>query len=89
LLGFRPRAWPPWRGRKQRSSASERLHFCIVANARRLRKLNVNSDHTATLTCENGNGNAVYRNGIEYPDFSLPEITLYFTSKVILLPSEY
>jgi hypothetical protein len=51
--------------------------------------LNFNPDHMATLTRENGNGNAVYRKAIEYTDFLLPEITLYFTNKVILLPSEY
>jgi hypothetical protein len=52
-------------------------------------KLTVNSDHTATLTCEDGNGNAVYSKAIEYTDFPLPEVELYFTSNTILLPSEY
>jgi hypothetical protein len=52
-------------------------------------KLKVNSDHTATLTCEDGNGRAVYSKTIEYTDFPLPEIALYFTNKTILLPSEY
>jgi hypothetical protein len=35
-----------------------------------------------------GNGKAVYRKAIEHTDFPLPEITLYFTNKLILLPSE-
>ncbi|MGP0092330.1 MAG: DUF6876 family protein [Xanthobacteraceae bacterium] len=52
-------------------------------------KLQVNPDHTATLTCEDGNGKAVYCKAIEYTDFPLPEIALYFTNSVILLPSEY
>jgi hypothetical protein len=51
-------------------------------------KLNVNSDHTATLTGEDGNGKAVYCKAIEYTDFPLPEIALYCTNNVILLPSE-
>jgi Family of unknown function (DUF6876) len=45
--------------------------------------------HTATLTCEDGNGKAVYSKAIEYTDFPLPEIALYFTNSTILLPSEY
>jgi hypothetical protein len=52
-------------------------------------KLTVNPDHTATLACEDGNGNAVYSRSIEYTDFPLPEIALYFTGNTILLPSEY
>ena|ERR1700730_12020120 len=52
-------------------------------------KLQVNPDHTATLSCEDGNGKAVYSKAIEYTDFPLPEIALYFTNSVILLPSEY
>jgi hypothetical protein len=48
----------------------------------------VNTDHTAMLICEDGNGDAVYRKAIEHTDFPLPEITLYFTYDLILLPSE-
>jgi hypothetical protein len=46
-------------------------------------------DHTATLTCEDGNGNVVFPKAIPYTDFPLEEITFYFTDNVILLPSEY
>jgi hypothetical protein len=52
-------------------------------------KLKVNDDRTATLTCEDGNDKTVYSKAIEFTDFSLPEITLYFTANTILLPSEY
>ena len=45
--------------------------------------------HTATLTCEDGNGGVVFTKAIEYTDFPLGEITLYFINKTILLPSEY
>lgn len=51
--------------------------------------LNVALDHTATLTCEDGNGRIVVGKAIEYTDFPLPEITLWCTDNVILLPSEY
>jgi hypothetical protein len=44
-----------------------------AALRKKLWKLNVNPDHTATLTCEDGNSNAVYQKAIEYTDFPLPE----------------
>ena len=34
-------------------------------------------------------GGVVFTKAIEYTDFSLAEITLYFMNKTILLPSEY
>jgi hypothetical protein len=52
-------------------------------------KLKVNDDRTAMLTCEDGNDKAVYSKAIEFTDFPLPEIALYFTANTILLPSEY
>ena len=61
----------------------------VAGEVFQLWKLTVNADHTATLSCEDGNGNAVYSKAIPYTDFPLPEIVLYFTDGVILLPSEY
>lgn len=52
-------------------------------------KLTVHADHTATLVCEDRNGNAVYSKAIPYTDFPLPEIALLFTDGLILLPGEY
>jgi len=52
-------------------------------------KLTVNADHTATLTCDDGNDNIVYSKEIEYTDFPLDEIRLYYAGKTILLPSEH
>ena len=49
----------------------------------------MNDDRTAVLTCDDGNGKVVYRKAIEFTDFPLPEIALYFTTNTILLPSEY
>jgi hypothetical protein len=51
-------------------------------------KLKVGTSQTATLTCEDGNGKAVYSKAIKHTDFPLPEIALYSTNNVILLPSE-
>lgn len=61
----------------------------VAAEAFQLWKLMVRPDATGTLTCEDGNGNAVYTQELAFTDFPLDEITLYFTSDVIMLPSEY
>ena len=52
-------------------------------------KLNVRSDMTADLTCEDGNDNVVYTKKIPFTDFPLEGITFWFTDNTILLPSEY
>jgi hypothetical protein len=68
---------------------AQRYEKSVAAEEFQLWKLKVNSDHTAMLTCEDGNGKNVYSKPIEYTDFPLPEIALYFTNNTILLPSEY
>jgi hypothetical protein len=52
-------------------------------------RLTVREDRSGTVTCDDGNGKEVYRQEIPYTDFPLPEITLYFTDNVIMLPGEY
>jgi hypothetical protein len=61
----------------------------IAAEEFQLWKLQVNSDTTARLTCEDGNGNMVMAKRIGFTDFPLDEISFYFTNNVLLLPSEY
>ena len=61
----------------------------VAAESFQFWKLKVNPDHSAILTCEDGNGNVVYRNDLNFTDFPLDEVTLYFTNNVLLLPSEY
>ncbi|MCK1281783.1 hypothetical protein IVB46_41870 [Bradyrhizobium sp. 61] len=51
-------------------------------------KLDVETNR-AMLSCGNGNGTQVYAKKIAFTDFPAPGITLWFTDKVILLPSEY
>ena len=51
-------------------------------------KLVVRPDRTATLTCEDGNYNVVYAQQLEFTDFPLDEVTLWFENNVIYLPSE-
>ena len=50
--------------------------------------LEVRPDHTATLTCGDGNDNVVYTKQLTFTDFPLESITLYFENNVIYLPSE-
>ena len=49
----------------------------------------VNADHTATLTCEDGNDNPVYSKALEFTNFPPEGITLWFANNVIYLPSEH
>jgi hypothetical protein len=62
---------------------------CVAAVRFQVWKLAVNADQTGVLTCDDGNGNVVYAKQIEYTDFPLDGITLYFTNNTILLPREY
>lgn len=51
-------------------------------------KLSVRPDQTATLTCKDGNYRKVYTQQLEYTDFPVPEIVLWFENNTIYLPSE-
>jgi hypothetical protein len=61
----------------------------IAAEGFQVWKLAVNADQTGVLTCDDGNGNVVFSKPIEYTDFPIDGITLYFTNNTILLPREY
>ena len=45
--------------------------------------------HTGVLTCDDGNGNVVHREELEFTDFPEPGITLWLSGNVIMLPGEY
>jgi hypothetical protein len=68
---------------------AQRYKKSVGAEKFQLWKLTVKQDHTATLTCDDGNGNVVYSKRIPFTDFPLEEMAFYFTNKTILLPSEY
>ena len=51
--------------------------------------LTVDPDRSATLSFDDGKSNIVFTKKIEYTDFPLDQITLYFANNVIHLPSEY
>jgi hypothetical protein len=68
---------------------AQRAEPKVAAEAFQLWTLRVHPDRTATLSCEDGNGLAVFSKAIAFTDFPLPDIALYFTDNTILLPSEY
>jgi hypothetical protein len=61
----------------------------VAAEAFQVWRLKVNPDRSARFTCDDGNRNLVYKQDLEFTDFPLDEIKLYFTDNTILLPSEY
>ena len=61
----------------------------VAAEEFQVWKLKVNANRTAVLTCDDGNGNIVFSKDIEFTDFPLPEITLWFANNTIYLPSEH
>lgn len=53
-------------------------------------KLVVNrEDDSAVVTCDDGNGAIVYTQDIEWTDFPLDEMRFFYSSNVLMLPSEY
>ena len=61
----------------------------VAVEAFQVWTLKVHEDRSALLVCDDGNDNVVYAQTIEYTDFTMPEIKIYFTDDTILLPSEY
>jgi len=61
----------------------------VAAEEFQVWKLTVHADRTASLVCDDGNEHIVHTQHIEFTDFPLDTITLYFTNNVIHLPSEY
>ena len=68
---------------------TQKSNAVVAAEEFQVWKLHVQPDSSGTLICEDGNSNVIFSKPLEYTDFPLPEITLYFTNNVILLPSEY
>jgi hypothetical protein len=52
-------------------------------------KLSVRPDQTATLTCEDGNDHVVYTQQLEFTDFPVAHVTLWFANGTIYLPNEH
>lgn len=51
--------------------------------------LKVKDDQSAVLNCEDGDYGLVASQNIDFTDFPLSQITLWFQNRVIFLPSEY
>jgi hypothetical protein len=49
----------------------------------------VHDDQSAHLNVSEGNGTLLTVQALEFTDFPLPKITLYFQNRVLFLPSEY
>ena len=67
---------------------AQRHQKAVAAEEFQVWTLTVNTDRTAALTCENGNGKTVFEKRIDYTDFPAKSITLWFENKTIYLPSE-
>ena len=61
----------------------------VAAEEFQVWKLTVHANRSATLTCDDGNGNIVFTKQISWTDFPLDEITLWFANNTIYLPSEH
>jgi hypothetical protein len=68
---------------------TQRYEKAVAAADFQVWKLTVKPDHSGTLVCEDGNGHVIYTQPLEFTDFPLPEITLWFADNTIFLPSEY
>lgn len=68
---------------------AQRYETAVAAEGFQLWKLAVKPDSTATLTCEDGNGHAVFTKEIAFTDFPAEGVELYFTNNTLLVPSEY
>ena len=51
--------------------------------------LTVNEDKTALLICDDGNGNILHKEKLDYTDFPLDRIECWFENGVLILPSEH
>ena len=68
---------------------AQRYEKRVAGEAFQVWKLTVNADRSALLSCDEGKGNEVFSKKIPFTDFPMDSISLYFTDRVILLPSEY
>jgi hypothetical protein len=68
---------------------AQRYEKRVARQAFQVWKLTVNADHTGTITVEDGNYNVILTKALEFTDFPIPEVTLWFANNVIYLPSEH
>jgi len=68
---------------------SHQRDACVRSEPFQVWTLRVEPDHSAVLTCEDGDHGLITSQAIAFTDFPLPEITLWLQNEVIFLPSEY
>jgi hypothetical protein len=69
---------------------AQRSEKAVMAEEFQVWTLKVNAaDHTAVLTCEDGNNHEVFRKAIPFTDFPVDAVTLWFANNTIYLPSEH
>jgi hypothetical protein len=69
---------------------AQKYQKAVIAEEFQVWTLNVDlADHTATLTCEDGNGKTVFTKAITFTDFPAERVTLWFENRTIYLPSEH
>lgn len=69
--------------------ASHQINPAVRAEEFQVWTLTVAADRTARAVCDDGDGRVIVTQDIAFSDFPLPEISLYCTDGVLLLPSEY
>jgi hypothetical protein len=68
---------------------AQRLIPKAAAKAFQIWRLTLRPDCSAVLSCQGGGGNMVLEREIEWTDFPLDTITLYYTNRTLLLASEH
>jgi hypothetical protein len=68
---------------------AQRFDKRVAAEEFQVWKLAVNTDDSAILSCEDGNGHTVFSKAIPFTDFPHEGVTLWFANNVIYLPSEH
>ena len=68
---------------------AQRSESAVATEEFQVWKFSVREDRTAKLSCEDGNTREVYVKDLEYTDFPLAQISLYYSNRTILLPSEW
>jgi hypothetical protein len=68
---------------------AQRAEQAVAGEEFQVWKLTVNAERSATLSCEDGNGNTVFSKRIAFTDFPAESVELWFENDTIYLPSEH
>lgn len=67
---------------------AQRFEKRVRAEEFQVWRLTVKPDQTATLVCEDGNHRTVFTKALDFTDFPIERIELWFENNTIYLPSE-